>query len=124
MGAIYQARDLKLNRIVPLKFLSPKLIGPAEQQERLKREALIISSLSHPHVATVFEVVEIDGKPFLALEFLVSGTRFSRIRANGGRIVPPALVAWAIDLAEGLEHAHRHSVIHRDVQERQRHVRC
>ena len=116
MGAVYRARDRKLNRIVALKFLSPKLIGSAEQQERFKREALIISSLSHPHVATVFEVDEIEGKPFLALEFLAGGTLQSRIRANGGHLSVSSVVAWAIGLAEGLEHAHRHSVIHRDVK--------
>ncbi|MCX6606198.1 MAG: protein kinase [Acidobacteria bacterium] len=116
MGAVYRARDRKLNRIVALKFLSPKLIGSAEQQERFKREALIISSLSHPHVATVFEVDEIDGKPFLALEFLGGGTLQSRIRAHGGHLSVSSVVAWAIGLAEGLEHAHRHSVIHRDVK--------
>ncbi len=116
MGAVYRARDLKLNRIVALKFLSPKLIGSVEQQERFKREAVIISSLSHPHIAIVYEVDEIERKPFLALEFLAGGTLQSRICANGGHLPVSSLVAWAIGLAEGLEHAHRHSVIHRDVK--------
>jgi serine/threonine protein kinase len=116
MGAVYKARDLKLPRVVALKFLSPSRIGSAEEQDRLRQEANALSTLNHPHVATVYEVDELDGQPFLALEFLPGGTMQGRIRQSGARIPAASVITWAACLAEGLAHAHRHGIVHRDVK--------
>src|SRR5262245_31611934 len=115
MGAVYKARDVRLDRVVALKFLSPSGSQPERKYERFRQEGRTLSSLSHPHVATVYEVDEMHGVPFLALEYLGGGTLFSRIKLAGGRLPVAAILDWGIDLAEGLTHVHRHGVVHRDV---------
>jgi serine/threonine protein kinase len=74
MGIVHKAKDVRLGRFVALKFISPGLIGRGDVRERFLREARALSSLSHPHIATVYEVDEADGVPFLAMEFL-NGSR-------------------------------------------------
>lgn len=116
MGEVYKAWDLKAERMVALKFPSAALVRSYAERERFRQEGLALSKLSHPHVATVYEVDELDGAPFLALEYLAGGTVRARIEAAGGRIPASFVVKWAIELAEGLDHAHRHGIIHRDVK--------
>src|SRR5436190_3629692 len=116
MGAVFRARDMRLERIVALKFLAPKRIHSAQEHERFRHEGLVLSTLSHPHVATVYEVDEIEGVPFLALEFLPGGTLRSRIIDAGGQLPLLSIASWASDLAEALAHAHRHGIVHGDVK--------
>ena len=116
MGAVYKARDTRLDRVVALKFLSPGHVDSPEERQRIVAEARVLSTLSHPNVATVYEVDEIDGAPFLALEYLSGGTLRGRIAAAHGRVPVPDLLRWAGDLAEGLAHAHKHGIVHRDVK--------
>ena len=114
MGTVYKARDVRLDRVVALKFLSSRNVSP-EQQARFLQEGRALSALSHPHVATVYEVDEMDGAPFLALEYLPGGTLRSRIKLSGGRLPVTSIIGWGADLAEGLAHVHRHGIVHRDV---------
>jgi tetratricopeptide (TPR) repeat protein len=119
MGVVHKARDVKLGRLVALKFVSPELIGRDDVRERFFREARSLSSLSHPHIATVYEVDEADGSPFLAMEYLPGGTLRDQIRharARGGVIEAAQLLDWGTDLAEGLAHAHANGIVHRDVK--------
>jgi len=116
MGTVYRARDIRLNRIVALKFLSPHLCDSETNRRRFLREGRTLSVLSHPHIATVFEVDEDKGIPFLALEYLSGGTLRERIIAANGNVPVATLVTWALGLAEGLAHAHRNGVLHRDVK--------
>jgi tetratricopeptide (TPR) repeat protein/tRNA A-37 threonylcarbamoyl transferase component Bud32 len=119
MGTVYKARDLRLQRLVALKFLAADLLDSEEARDRFLREGRALSSLSHPHIATVYEVDEAGGVPFLALEFLPRGTLRARIRAAesaGGHLAISDVVRWCADIAEALGHAHRHGVIHRDVK--------
>ena len=74
MGAVYSAEDLKLGREVALKFLPESLASDAQARRRLLKEAKLASRLNHPHIATIYEVNESGGTPFLAME-LVSGRR-------------------------------------------------
>jgi serine/threonine-protein kinase len=119
MGSVYRARDLSLDRLVALKFLSPALAGSTEARARFLREGRALSSLSHPHIATVYEAGESGGTPFLALELLPGGTLRSRLKnaqGAGALLEISAVLRWAQGLAEGLAHAHRHGIIHRDVK--------
>ncbi len=118
-GVVWKARDLRLPRFVALKFLSPDLAGSEEAQRRLRREAEAISVLSHPHIETIYEVGESEGRLFLALEYLPGGSLHGKIRsaAGPGRQAPIRdVIACALDVAEGLAHAHRHGIIHRDIK--------
>jgi eukaryotic-like serine/threonine-protein kinase len=114
MGIVYRARDRQLNRIVALKFLGPDLDRSAEALGRFQREAESIAALNHPNVATLFEVGDWDGDPFLALEFLPRGTLKERLRPGGlelGELLP-----YAHQLGAGLAFAHQQGILHRDVK--------
>ncbi|MBM3746738.1 MAG: tetratricopeptide repeat protein [Acidobacteria bacterium] len=119
MGSVFKARDVRLERLVALKFPLPELLDTPEVRSRFLREARALSSLSHPNIATVFEVDEAGGTPFLVLEYLPGGTLRGRIRvaAAAGRPIPVSeLVELARVLADGLGHAHRQGIVHRDVK--------
>lgn len=116
MGTVYKARDMRLHRIVAIKFLSPGLLDSAAERERFRHEGVALSSLSHPHIATVFEVGDPNGEPFIALEYLGGGTLRSRIRVARNKLTDAVIAKWGADLADGLDHAHRRGVIHRDIK--------
>ena len=119
MGVVYKARDIKLDRLVALKLLSPTVTAPTEEVERLFDEARALSRLNHPNVATIYEVEDRADKPFMALEYLPGGTLRSKIRKsrnNGAGLGAKAVIDYGRQIARGLAHAHRHGIIHRDVK--------
>ena len=87
MGVVYRARDKMLGREVALKFVAAHLAGSDFLKERLLREARAISALSHPNVATIYEIGDSPEGLFLALEFLPGGTLRSKLeqRKSTGR---------------------------------------
>ena len=119
MGVVYQALDLRLNRPVALKFLHPQLTHSFEQIANLEKEALAISALNHPNIATIYGIEEVDDFKFLLLEYLPGGTLKSRIEksvANGRQLTLEEALTYAIQIADGLAHAHQQGIIHRDVK--------
>jgi len=119
MGVVYKAQDLKLDRLVALKFLPANLITSEEEAARFQQEAKTISSLNHPNVATIYELDEANGQRFLVLEYLPSGTLKSKIKhlqSSGRELSLGQVVDYGLQIAEGLAHAHRHGIIHRDVK--------
>src|SRR4029077_12255823 len=70
MGVVYRARDEKLQREVGLKFLGVLPAGSSASHENVLQEARAISALNHPNICTVYEVGEIDGKPYIAMEYV------------------------------------------------------
>lgn len=119
MGVVYKALDLQLGRPVALKFLSPHLVDSEEAVARFQREAQAISALNHPNIGTIYELGESEDEIFLALEFLPGGTLRSLIgdlASTGRQLSPKQLLAFALGIAEGLAHAHRCGIIHRDLK--------
>jgi len=119
MGLVYKAHDLKLDRDVALKFLPANLAASEEEIGRFEQEAKAISALNHPHIETIYDVDDIRGQKYLVLEYIPGGTLKTRVKQlkSEGRYFPiEKVLDYGIQMAEGLAHAHRHQIIHRDVK--------
>jgi len=119
MGIVYKARDLKLDRLVALKFLPANLLASQEEIARFQQEAKALSALNHPHIATIYDIDSADGQKFIVLEYLSGGTLKSKIRdvqSSGKELSIQQIVGYGLQIAEGLAYAHRHGIIHRDVK--------
>ncbi|MGA7617658.1 MAG: protein kinase [Thermoanaerobaculia bacterium] len=115
MGVVYLARDSKLGRQVALKVLTASDLEGSEQRSRFLREARTAASISHPNVATIFEIGETDvGLPFIAMEYC-EGPTLAQLRRDS-EISRGDFLRWARQIAEGLSAAHRNGVIHRDIK--------
>jgi non-specific serine/threonine protein kinase len=113
MGIVYLAHDPRLDRQVAIKTLSKEMSEPAEL-ERFSREARTLARLSHPNVATVFDLGEHEGRNFLVMEY-VEGETLQAVLQRGPLPIEEALVV-AVQVAEGLAAAHGQGVVHRDLK--------
>src|SRR5438034_10668881 len=114
MGAVYKAYDKKLHRIVALKLLRPEYISQQDRRRRFLQEARAASALNHPHILTVYEVGEHDGKPYIAMEYIEGETLRQKIRSPALQIKDTLDIA--IQIAEGLGKAHEIGIVHRDLK--------
>jgi len=114
MGIVYKAEDTKLRRNVALKFLPPELIQNEEVRERFVLEAQTAAALSHPNICTIHEIDEEGGKSFIAMEY-VEGQSLKEKIEKGPLEIDEALNI-SIQVAEGLEEAHKKGIIHRDIK--------
>jgi tRNA A-37 threonylcarbamoyl transferase component Bud32/tetratricopeptide (TPR) repeat protein len=114
MGVVYKARDIKLGRLVALKFLSPLLVGDETHRRRFIQEAQTASALNHPHICTVYEVGESEGMAFIAMEY-IEGCPLSAGIPPGG-LPGEEVVRVGRQITEALQQAHRRNIIHRDLK--------
>jgi serine/threonine protein kinase len=113
MGAVYRATDTKLHRVVAVKFVSAAC-ADASSRRRFQREAQLASSLNHPHILTVHDAGERDGRQYLVTELVDGGTLRDWIKA-GTRTWRDTL-ELLIGVADGLAAAHEAGILHRDVK--------
>jgi eukaryotic-like serine/threonine-protein kinase len=113
MGTVYRATDMKLNRAVAIKFVSTDL-ADASARRRFQREAQLASSLNHPHILTVYDAGELDGRQYLVSELVDGGTLRDWIKASPRSW--QEVVELVIGLADGLATAHEAGILHRDVK--------
>ncbi len=115
MGTVYKAYDPLLARVVAVKVISGQLDSQPEQRERFFREARAAAQLSHPNIITIYDLGEQDGKPFLAMEYLVGRDLDARMHAPEGMALARK-VEIAMAICQGLAHAHACGVVHRDIK--------
>ena len=113
MGTVYRATDTKLNRAVAIKFVSTDL-ADASARRRFQREAQLASSLNHPHILTVYDAGEQDGRQYLVSELVDGGTLGDWIQASARSW--QEVVELVIGLADGLATAHEAGILHRDIK--------
>jgi len=114
MGVVYKAEDIKLERSVALKFLPSELTEDPEARERFVREAKAAAALTHPHICTVYEIGEEENQYFIAMECIEGQSLKQKILK--GPLDQGEALDIAIQVAEGLEEAHRKGIIHRDIK--------
>jgi serine/threonine-protein kinase len=114
MGEVYCARDQRLGRDVAIKVLPQILAHDPERMARFEREARVLASLNHPHIASIYGVEESNGVRALVME-RVEGTTLAEQLMKGPIALEEAL-AFAQQIAEALEYAHEHGIVHRDLK--------
>jgi Tol biopolymer transport system component/predicted Ser/Thr protein kinase len=114
MGEVYRANDTRLDRIVAIKILPSHLSSNPQLRERFDREARTISSLTHPHICTLYDVGHQDGVDYLVMEF-VEGESLEE-RLNKGPLPIEQVLRYGIEIAEALDKAHRQGIVHRDLK--------
>jgi len=116
MGEIFRATDRELGRDVAIKLLARQFSDDAALRGRFEREALAAARLSGtPHVVTIFDVGEQDGRPMIVMEYLPGGSVEERAR-SGSQIPHSQIVAWLEQAAGALDSAHAAGIVHRDVK--------
>jgi tetratricopeptide (TPR) repeat protein/class 3 adenylate cyclase len=115
MGVVYQARDLRLERTLALKFLPAHLSADAGAKARLRVEAQAAAVLDHPNICTIHEIGETsDGLLFIAMAYYPGETIEARLAR--GAMPPHEAITVAVQAAQGIAKAHEHGVVHRDIK--------
>jgi serine/threonine-protein kinase len=114
MGVVYRAHDERLDRDVALKVLPPGALADEGARKRFRKEALALSKLNHPNIATVHDFDTQDGVDFLVMEY-ISGANLSQ-KLNEGALSEKEIIAIGSQIVSALEEAHEHGVVHRDLK--------
>jgi Tol biopolymer transport system component len=114
MGEVWRARDVRLDRTVAVKLLSAHLSSDPQLRQRFEREARAISALNHPHICTLHDVGEDDGRSYLVMELLEGETLADRVAR--GPMPLTEVVRYGSQIAEALDRAHRAGIVHRDLK--------
>src|SRR5215831_18160025 len=114
MGEVYKARDIRLNRTVAIKVLSLEFSTKSDWKQRFEREAQTIAALNHAHICVLYDVGQHDGIDYLVMEFLEGETLGERL--DHGPLPLKEVLKIAVEIADGLDKAHRQGVTHRDLK--------
>jgi serine/threonine-protein kinase len=115
MGVVFKARDRTLDDLVALKMLKREVTGDRQLVERLKTELKLARKITHPNVLRTFDFGEVDGNPFISMEY-VRGLTLRSMLEQSGRLPYSAGLRLARQMASGLAAAHAQSILHRDIK--------
>jgi tRNA A-37 threonylcarbamoyl transferase component Bud32 len=115
MGVVSRARDLRLGRVVALKRLPDNLRNHPKAVQLFLREARSAAALNHPNIVTVYDAGQEDGTLYITME-LLEGTPLQEILKARGRLTVRDTARLGIQIAKGLQYAHEHQIIHRDIK--------
>jgi len=114
MGEVYRARDTRLRREVALKVLPPEYMADVERKRRFELEARAASALNHPNIVTIFDIDQVDGVSFIAMEYVPGKTLDQMIPRRGLRM--QEALKYAVEIAGALAAAHGAGIVHRDIK--------
>ena len=114
MGEVYRARDTKLGRSVAVKIVREGLAADPDRVARFEREAKVLASLNHPHIAALYGMEVADGRHFLVMELVEGETLADRLRR--GAMPVEETLKIVLQIADALEAAHEKSIVHRDLK--------
>src|SRR5215469_10195598 len=115
MGVVYRAEDPRLGRPVALKTTNAEVANNPNLLKRFYREAQAAAKLTHPNIVTIYEIDEANGVPFIAMEFL-EGENLQKIIAERRDLPILQKLQIIIDTCRGIDYAHQHGVVHRDIK--------
>jgi len=114
MGIVYLAEDTKLERMVAIKSLPQRIAGNAEERERFKIEARAAASLNHPNISTIHNIEEIDDQLYIVMEYIDGEELKEEVRSK--KLEVGKVLDIAIQIAKGLQAAHKNGIVHRDIK--------
>src|SRR4030095_16504516 len=114
MGETFESYDTDLQRTVAIKVLASKHIEDESMKQRFLREARMASQLNHPNIATIYEIGEAAGNPYIVMEYVEGQTLADRI--DGGPLLFGEIIDIGVQSAEALAEAHESGVVHRDIK--------
>jgi non-specific serine/threonine protein kinase len=114
MGVVYLAEDAKLERQVAIKFLPHQIATNSDERKRFEIEAKAAAALNHPNIATIFAIEEADDEMFLVMEYITG--KHLKDHINSKPLSIEEAVNLAIQIADGLQVAHKKDIFHRDVK--------
>ena len=122
MGVVYLAEDTKLKRQVAIKFLPHHISANEEERKRFEIEAQAAASLNHPNIATIYAIEEVNEQMFIVMEY-IEGKELKDVierKHAGAEYIQPlqmgVIISYAVQIAEGLDAAHKKGIIHRDIK--------
>jgi serine/threonine-protein kinase len=114
-GDVFKAYDPRIDRVLAIKILKEGFRQNRQYAARFLREAKAAGALSHPNIVTIYDVGEVDGYPYIAME-LLEGAPLDEVTSAGGGFAAKRVLEIGLQLAEALRYAHSMGVVHRDIK--------
>ena len=115
MGVVYLAEDIKLKRQVAIKFLPNHISSNDEERKRFEIEAQAAAALNHPNIATIYSIEEFEDETFIVMEY-IDGKELKGLIRDNTPLKIDDVINYAVQIAQGLEAAHKKGIIHRDIK--------
>ncbi|MEM4248256.1 MAG: serine/threonine-protein kinase, partial [Candidatus Nanoarchaeia archaeon] len=116
MATVYRALDLTLDREVAIKILNPSIASESERTKLFLHEARTSATLNHFAIIPIYTCGEYQGQPYIVMQYMNGGSLDKKLEQANGKLPINDVIKWIIDVAEGLDNARRHGIIHHDIK--------